>query len=66
MELRQGKCPNCKVAYRWPAIIMPLKMAYCPNCGTKLIPTTHLLKWPWKLRHPISCSEVYQKYGRLV
>ena len=47
MELRQGKCPKCKVAFRWPAKDRPLYLAYCPRCKHRLYPTTHLLRWPW-------------------
>ena len=51
---RQGKCTRCRVAYRWlyrqgciGARIMSLSDAYCPKCGDKLVPTTHLLRWKW-------------------
>lgn len=51
-EVRQGKCPTCKIAYRWPgrhssAGRVRLKQSYCMKCGTRLRATTHLLQWPW-------------------
>ena len=39
----QGKCPKCKIAYRF-ACPARLKDAYCPDCGTKLAATTYLYK----------------------
>jgi len=45
--MSQGKCPKCKVAFRFA---MPgyLSGAYCPDCGTKLMRTTHLYKGEWR------------------
>jgi hypothetical protein len=46
-EYTQGKCPKCKVAYRFmcPA---RLKDAYCPEDGSKLVATSYLYRGPWK------------------
>ena len=43
----QGKCPKCKVAYRFdmPAV---LSMAKCPKCNTQLVRTSYLFKGPWR------------------
>ena len=43
----QGKCPKCKVAFRFACPAM-LKDAYCPGCGTKLVRTTYLFKGEWR------------------
>ncbi len=47
IELRQGKCTRCRVAFKWPARRMKLRNAYCPDCRKKLQQTTHQLKWQW-------------------
>ena len=52
MKKTQGKCPKCKVAYRWPTKHdylgnIQLKNSHCMECKTKLKPTSHLLQWPW-------------------
>jgi len=43
----QGKCPRCKIAYRFdcPARI---RDAACPKCGTPLVRTSYLFKGPWE------------------
>ena len=60
VEMRQGKCVECRVAFTWPATLMPLKNAYCPQCGAKLHQTTHLLQWTWKLdTRPYTYGQAY-------
>ena len=43
MRERQGKCRRCRVRWVWTKT-MPLKRAYCPDCGSKLEQTTHMMK----------------------
>lgn len=47
MSDTQGKCPKCKVAFRF-SFPARLKDAYCPDCGKKLTATTHLYKGEWR------------------
>ena len=67
METRQGKCIECRVAFRWPyrigTRVMRLKDAYCLKCGHKLYPTTHLLQWEWFTVSPLFRHEVIKKFG---
>jgi len=49
----QGKCPRCKVAYRF-ACPARLRDAYCPVCDSKLKQTTHLFRGPWKTVHYVT------------
>ena len=51
-DLRQGRCLECKVAFRWDPKLVALKDAYCPDCGAKLQRTTDLFKGPWYRRPP--------------
>lgn len=58
----QGKCPTCKIAFRFHPRreVSRLKDAYCPRCGTKLQATTHLIKWPWiENEWPVSFKAAY-------
>jgi hypothetical protein len=43
----QGKCPKCKVAYRFDCPSR-LKDARCPKCASALKRTTYLFKGPWE------------------
>lgn len=47
---RQGKCTKCRVRWVWPdkRTEPRVREAHCPECGTKLKATTHLLNWPVK------------------
>jgi uncharacterized paraquat-inducible protein A len=45
---RQGKCPKCQIAFRWPPKVRQTSRAACPKCGEKLQATTHLLRWTWE------------------
>lgn len=40
----KGRCHRCLKAFTWPAKTGLLRDAWCPFCGGKLRPTTHLLK----------------------
>lgn len=53
----QAKCVNCHVRYIWPlSARVRVRDAYCPVCGDKLLPTTHLLTWMVTLiERPLSC-----------
>jgi len=43
----QGKCVACEVRYIWPRKVrVRVSDAFCPQCGSKLFATTHLLYWP--------------------
>jgi len=67
MELRQGKCTNCIIAYRWPSNYMRLRDAYCPLCGEKLASTNHLLRWEWVNQNPVGYKVAFhlrQKGGQ--
>lgn len=59
MEYRQGKCPKCKIAFRWPTKDRPLKLAHCPRCNEKLQPTTRFLLWPWVWWHTSKKGNYY-------
>ena len=56
--MRQGKCPECKVAYRF-AMPDVLSMAKCPKCNTRLVRTSYLFKGPWK-----EVTYCFGHYGR--
>lgn len=60
----QGKCPSCKECYRWHSR-RPLRMAYCPECGTKLQGTTHLNTWPWNVGvEPLTAVQAWAKFKK--
>ncbi len=60
----QGKCPTCKECYRWHSR-RPLRMAYCPECGTKLQGTTHLNTWPWNIGvEPLTAIQAWAKFKK--
>lgn len=49
---KQGKCDNCKIAYRWKKEIK-LSFFRCPECKGPLSATLHYLKkYPWQNRQP--------------
>ena len=47
-----GRCHRCLIRFTWHGSPR-LKDAYCPDCGSKLQPTTHLWKGRNAARHPI-------------
>lgn len=51
MRTTQGKCPACRVAFRWEGATK-LRDAACPRCGAKLVPTTYLFAGPWVSEAP--------------
>lgn len=58
----QGKCLTCKECFRWHSR-RPLKLAYCPQCGAKLVPTTHLNRWPWTVGiEPLTAVQAWAKF----
>ncbi len=43
-RVEQGKCPGCRLAFRWTGLPR-LRDTYCPNCRGRLQRTSHLLEW---------------------
>lgn len=60
----QGKCRRCKECYRWHSR-RPLRMAYCPECGTKLEGTTYSNQWPWNIGvEPLTAVQAWAKFRK--
>lgn len=50
-ELTQGRCRDCKEAYRWPSPLL-LREAYCPRCGRPLDRTSYQFGGKWREEIP--------------
>jgi len=57
--MKQGKCVKCKVRFEWEREIHSRK-CYCPDCGSKLAATNHMLKWRTIRREPIDAIAAYR------
>jgi len=51
-NLKQGKCPRCRVIIRWVARTPLLRDAICPTCETPLRQTSYLSRLPVIARRP--------------
>lgn len=63
-EGTQGKCMRCRECYRWHSR-RPLRLAYCPECGDKLVGTTHLNRRPWNVGvEPLTAVQAWAKFKK--